>query len=394
MQSDHKNVLVLGTCQMLSGTGRGLFMVTSPAVALAIAPHPALVTLPTGLIVVGAALAAMPTSLFTRRFGRKIGFLCGTVLAAASGISCTAAVLYQNFWLLLLGGFLYGLFSSFSQLYRFAVADAASEAFRPKAISLVLAGGVFAGFAGPNLANWGKGLLANHFFAGAFLFMVGTGLLAAITLLFLNIPNLTKAQREGAQRPLHEIVRQPVFVVAAVSATVAQTVMNFLMTATPVAMIAHGGHSFGSVATVISSHSVSMFAPGFFTGSLVKRFGEIPMIVAGLTLQGACIGVALLSIEVFNFWLAMVLLGLGWNFTYTAATSLMTTAYTPAERNKTQGMMNQIVYTVVAIGSLSSGAFIHFLGWNWVNIGAMPMLLFAVLVTIWHVAAKSKIANA
>ena len=393
MQSDHKNVLVLGTCQMLSGTGRGLFMVTSPAVALAIAPHPALVTLPTGLIVVGAALAAMPTSLFTRRFGRKIGFLCGTVLAAASGISCTAAVLYQNFWLLLLGGFLYGLFSSFSQLYRFAVADAASEAFRPKAISLVLAGGVFAGFAGPNLANWGKGLLANHFFAGAFLFMVGTGLLAAITLLFLNIPNLTKAQREGAQRPLHEIVRQPVFVVAAVSATVAQTVMNFLMTATPVAMIAHGGHSFGSVATVISSHSVSMFAPGFFTGSLVKRFGEIPMIVAGLTLQGACIGVALLSIEVFNFWLAMVLLGLGWNFTYTAATSLMTTAYTPAERNKTQGMMNQIVYTVVAIGSLSSGAFIHFLGWNWVNIGAMPMLLFAVLVTIWHVAAKSKIAN-
>ena len=393
MQSDHKNVLVLGTCQMLSGTGRGLFMVTSPAVALAIAPHPALVTLPTGLIVVGAALAAMPTSLFTRRFGRKIGFLCGTVLAAASGISCTAAVLYQNFWLLLLGGFLYGLFSSFSQLYRFAVADAASEAFRPKAISLVLAGGVFAGFAGPNLANWGKGLLANHFFAGAFLFMVGTGLLAAITLLFLNIPNLTKAQREGAQRPLHEIVRQPVFVVAAVSATVAQTVMNFLMTATPVAMIAHGGHSFGSVATVISSHSVSMFAPGFFTGSLVKRFGEIPIIVAGLTLQGACIGVALLGIEVFNFWLAMVLLGLGWNFTYTAATTLMTTAYTPAERNKTQGMMNQIIYTVVAIGSLSSGAFIHFLGWNWVNIGAMPMLLFTVLVTIWHAAAKSKTAN-
>ncbi len=393
MQSDHKNVLVLGTCQMLSGTGRGLFMVTSPAVALLIAPHPALVTLPTGLIVVGAALAAMPTSLFTRRFGRKTGFLCGTALAAASGLSCTAAVIYGNFLLLALGGFLYGLFSSFSQLYRFAVADAASEAFRPKAISLVLAGGVFAGFAGPNLANWGKGLLASHFFAGAFLFMVGTGLVGAIVLLFLNIPDLTKAQREGAQRPLLEIVKQPVFVVAAVSATVAQTVMNFLMTATPVAMIAHGGHAFGSVATVISSHSVSMFAPGFFTGSLVKRFGEIPMIVAGLTLQGACIAVALLGIEVLHFWLAMVLLGLGWNFTYTAATTLMTTAYTPAERNKTQGMMNQIIYTVVAIGSLSSGAFIHFLGWNWVNIGAMPMLLFTVLVTIWHAAAKSKAAD-
>ncbi|MCY4486139.1 MAG: MFS transporter [Deltaproteobacteria bacterium] len=394
MKTDHRNVLVLGTCQMLSGTGRGLFMVTSPAVALLIAPHPALVTLPTGLIVVGAALAAMPTSLFTRRFGRKTGFLCGTVLASASGLSCTAAVLYQNFWLLLLGGFLYGLFSSFSQLYRFAVADAASTEFRPKAISFVLAGGVFAGFAGPNLANWGKGLLTSHLFAGAFLFMIGTGLLAALVLMFLNIPNLTKAQLEGEQRPLLEIIKQPVFIVAAVSATVAQSVMNFLMTATPVAMIAHGGHAFGSVAAVISSHSVSMFAPGFFTGSLVKRFGEIPMIVTGLALQGACIGVALVDIHVFHFWLAMVLLGVGWNFTYTAATTLMTTAYAPSERNKTQGMMNQIIYTVVAIGSLSSGAVIHFLGWTWVNIGATPMLFLAVLVTIWHVAAKSKAAEA
>ena len=189
-------------------------------------------------------------------------------------------------------------------------------------------------------------------------------------------------------------MKQPVFVVAAVSATVAQSVMNFLMTATPVAMIAHGGHAFGSVATVISSHSVSMFAPGFITGSLVKRFGEIPMIMTGLGLQGACIGVALVDIHVFHFWLAMVLLGVGWNFTYTAATSLMTTAYSPAERNKTQGMMNQIIYSVVAVGSLSSGAFIHFLGWNWVNIGAMPMLLLAVLVTLWHAAAKSKTADA
>lgn len=394
MKTDHKNVLVLGTCQMLSGTGRGIFMVTSPAVALLIAPHRALATLPTGLIVVGAALAAMPTSLFTRRFGRKVGFLCGTALASASGLSCMAAVLYQNFSLLLLGGFLYGLFSSFSQLYRFAVADAASQEFRPKAISFVLAGGVFAGFAGPNLANWGKGLLESHLFAGAFLFMVGTGLLAALALLFLNIPNLTKAQLEGEQRSLLEIVKQPVFIVAAVSATVAQSVMNFLMTATPVAMIVYGGHDFGSVAVVLASHSVSMFAPGFFTGSLVKRYGEIAIIVTGLALQGACIAVALLDLHVFNFWLALVLLGVGWNFTYTAATTLMTTAYTAAERNKTQGMMNQIIYTVVAIGALSSGAFIHFLGWTWVNIGATPMLLLAALVTIWHVTAKPKAAAA
>jgi len=394
MQPDHKNVLVLGTCQMLSGTGRGLFMVTSPAVALGIAPHLALVTLPTALIVIGAALAAMPASLFMRRFSRKSGFLCGTLIAAASGASSTAAVLYENFYLLALGGFLYGLFAGFAQLYRFAVADVASEHFRSKAISLVLAGGVFAGLAGPNLANWGKDLLANHLFAGAFLFMIGTGLLAAIILLFLNIPNLTKAQRDGPQRPLLEIMKQPVFIVAAVSATVAQSVMNFLMTATPVAMISQCGHSFGAVATVISSHTVAMYAPGFFTGSLVKRFGEIKMIATGLTLQATSIGIALSGIAVFDFWLSMVLLGVGWNFTYTAATSLMTSAYTPAERAKTQGMMNQIVYTVVAIGSLSSGAFIHFFGWNWVNVGAMPLLVGAALVTIWYAAVQRKAANA
>ena len=394
MQPDHKNVLVLGTCQMLSGTGRGLFMVTSPAVALGIAPHLALVTLPTALIVIGAALAAMPASLFMRRFGRKTGFMCGTVIAALSGASSAAAVLLENFYLLALGGFLYGLFAGFAQLYRFAVADAASEQFRSKAISLVLAGGVFAGLAGPNLANWGKDLLANHLFAGAFLFMIGTALLAAVILLFLSIPNLTRAQRDGPQRPLSEIMKQPVFITAAVSATIAQSVMNFLMTATPVAMISQCGHSFGSVAIVISSHTVAMYLPGFFTGSLVKRFGEVPMIATGLALQAACIAIALSGIAVVDFWLSMVLLGVGWNFTYTAATSLMTTAYTPAERAKTQGMMNQIVYTVVAIGSLSSGAFIHFFGWNWVNVGAMPLLVIAAAVTIWYAAVQRKSADA
>ena len=394
MQRDHKNVLVLGTCQMLFGTGRGLFIVTAPAVALGIAPHLALATLPSGLIVVGNALAAMPASLFMRRFGRKAGFLCGTLLAGISGAACAAAVILENFWLLALGGLLFGFFAGFAQLYRFAVADAASEQFRAKAISLVLAGGVFAGLAGPNLANWGKDLLANHMFAGAFLFMIATALLAAIILLFLNIPNLTRAQREGPQRTLLEIMKQPVFIAAAVSATVAQCVMNFLMTATPVAMIAQCGHGFGAVAIVISWHSVAMFAPGFITGSLIRRFGENRMIIAGLILEAACIGIALSGIEVMDFWLAMFLLGIGWNFTFTAATSLMTTAYTPAERAKTQGMMNQIVYTVVAIGALSSGALVHFFGWNWVNIGAMPLLLVAAAVMAWYIAVERKTAVA
>lgn len=394
MNRDYRNVSVLGTCQMLFGTGRGLFMVTSPAVALGIAPHPGLATLPTAMVVVGTALAAMPASMVSRKVGRKSGFLIGTVLAAISGASATAAVLVENFWLLALGGLTFGLFAGFAQLYRFAVADGISEQFRARAISLVLAGGVFAGLAGPTLAAWGKGLLENDLYAGGFIFMIGTALLAALVLMFLDIPNLTKKQMEGPQRPLLEIMKQPVFIAAAVSATIAQTVMNFLMTATPIAMIAISGHSFESMSGVIAWHTVAMFAPGFFTGNLIKKFGEVKMIFAGLLLEAGCIGVALSGVEVLDFWLSMFLLGLGWNFTFTASTSLMTTAYTPAERAKTQGMMNQIIYTVVAIGSLSSGAFVYFFGWNWVNIGAIPLLAIAAGVTFWYAASRRKTAEA
>lgn len=394
MKRDHKNVLVLATCQMLFGTGRSLFIVAAPVLALAIAPHLALATLPTALIIVGTALAAMPASLLTRRVGRKAGFMCGTMIGIAGGAACTAAVYLQDFWLLSLGGLLFGFFSAFAQLYRFAVADAASEQFKSKAISLVLAGGVFAGIAGPNLAKVGKDLIENATFAGGFIFAIGTAILAAMVLMFLEIPGLTKEQRDGPQRPLLEIMKQPVFIAAALSATVAQSVMNFLMTATPIAMVSICNHSFNDTADVIAWHTVGMFAPGFFTGHLIRRFGEVSLIMTGLILQALCIAVALSGISVFDFWLSMLLLGVGWNFSFTAATSLLTTAYTPAERAKTQGLMNQIIYTVVAVGALSSGAFVHYFGWDWINIGAAPLLVVAAAVVLWYAAGQRKVATA
>lgn len=400
---DIGNVAVLSTCQMLFGTGRGLFMVTAPAVALlpGFAPHLALATLPAATVVIGTALSAWIASMITRRTGRRVGFLIGTALATMSGVLCFAAVTHMNFWLLALGGLVFGFFAGFAQLYRFAAADGISEKYRSVAISLVLAGGVFAGFAGAGLAVWGEDMVPADWysgdvrkFGGTFLFLVGTALVAALALIFLRIPNLTKAQMEGPQRPMWEIMKQPVFIAAAVSATVAQSVMNFLMTATPVAMISICGHSFGATANVIAWHTFAMFAPGVFTGLLIRKFGEVTIIMVGLLLEAACIGIALSGIEVFDFWLSMFLLGVGWNFTFTAATSLMTTAYTPAERAKTQGMMNQIIYTVVACGALSSGAFIHFFGWNWVNIGAMPLLVIAAAVTFWYVMGQKKAAAA
>ena len=389
---------------MLFGTGRGLFMVTAPAVALlpGFAPHLALATLPAATVVIGNALAAWIASMITRRTGRRVGFLIGTGLATVSAVMCFAAVIFANFWLLSIGGLVFGFFAGFAQLYRFAAADGITERYRSIAISLVLAGGVFSGFAGAGLAIWGENMVPRDWYAGdvdrfggTFLFLVGTALVAAITLIFLRIPNLTKAQLEGEQRSMLEIMKQPVFIAAAVSATVAQCVMNFLMTATPIAMISICGHSFGATAGVIAWHTFAMFAPGVFTGFLVRKFGAVTIILIGLLLEAACIGVALSGVKVIDFWLSMFLLGIGWNFTFTAATSLMTTAYTPAERAKTQGMMNQIIYTVVACGALSSGAFIHFFGWDWVNIGAIPLLLIAVAVTLWYVASKKQttIAN-
>ena len=382
---------------MLFGTGRGLFMVTAPAVALlpGFAPHLALATLPAATVVIGNALAAWIASMITRSTGRRVGFLIGTGLATVSAVMCFAAVIFANFWLLSIGGLVFGFFAGFAQLYRFAAADGITERYRSIAISLVLAGGVFSGFAGAGLAIWGENMVPRDWYAGdvgrfggTFLFLLGTAIVAAFTLIFLRIPNLTKAQLEGEQRPMLEIMKQPVFIAAAVSATVAQCVMNFLMTATPIAMISICGHSFGATAGVIAWHTFAMFAPGVFTGFLVRKFGAVAMILIGLLLEAACIGVALSGVKVIDFWLSMFLLGIGWNFTFTAATSLMTTAYTPAERAKTQGMMNQIIYTVVACGALSSGAFIHFFGWNWVNIGAIPLLFIAVSVTLWYVARK------
>jgi len=186
-----------------------------------------------------------------------------------------------------------------------------------------------------------------------------------------------------------EIMKQPVFLVAATAAMISQGVMNFLMTATPIAM-AHAHHQFADTALVIEWHIFGMFAPGFVTGHLISKFGETKMIISGLTLQFVCVGVALLGIEVAHFWLSMLLLGIGWNFAFTAGTSLMTTAYTVSERAKTQGAMNFLIYGFVSVLSLSSGALVHFFGWNVVNIGAIPFLVLAVGVTLWYAISRNR----
>lgn len=383
MDRDRKNVIVLAICQTLFGTGRSLLIATAPVIAYGIAEHKELATLPHSMVIVGTAISTFPASLLMRRIGRRAGFVLGTLIGAIGGVISALGIMRGDFWLFSLGTLCFGFFAGFGQFYRFAAADAAKPEFKSKAISLVLAGGVVAGILGPELAKVGKDMFASLPFVGAYVLLCATMLISAAILYFLDIPGLTKAERAKSGRPILSILSQPAVMVAVLSSTIAQGVMNLLMTATPIAML-HDAHEFDSIALVIEWHVVGMFAPGFITGMLINRFGELRMIAAGLLLELACVGIALSGTGVFEFWLAMLLLGVGWNFAFTAGTTLLTTAYTPAERAKTEGTMNLVVYGFVATLSLSSGALVHYFGWTWTNLGALPLLAIAAAATGWY----------
>ena len=387
-----RNVFVLATCQMLFGSSRTLLIATTPIIALGMG-YKALATMPAALVIVGTAMATMPASMFMRVTGRRLGFMIGAGIGAVSGAMVLVAIVNAWFWMLCLAALTYGVFAAFGQYYRFAAADTAPQEFKSKAISLVLTGGVVAAFVGPYLAASGENLLATGAFMGSYVFLIGLMVLIALVLSFLDIPNLTASERAAAQRSLTRIMLQPVFIAATLAATMGQGVMNLLMTAIPIAMV-EADFQFADTAFVISWHSFGMFAPGFVTGSLIKRFGEVRVILTGVALQLLCIGVALSGEGVVEFWLSMLLLGVGWNFAFTGGTSLLTTSYTPAERNKTQGAMSFINYGFVAVVSLSSGALLHYFGWEWVNLSSIPLLAIAVVATSWFVLSRPPAAPA
>ena len=386
-----RNVFILATCQMLFGSSRLLLIATTSVIAWGMG-HKALATMPAALVIVGTAMATMPASMLMRVTGRRLGFMIGACIGALSGVMVLLAIVRNNFWLLCAATLTYGVYAAFGQYYRFAAADTAPQDFRSKAISLVLTGGVVAAFVGPYLAKSGQNLVTAEFM-GSYLFLIGLTVLTALVLIFLDIPNLTPGERAAAQRPLSRIMMQPVFIAATLAATMGQGVMNLLMTAIPIAML-EADFQFTDTAFVISWHSFGMFGPGFVTGSLIKRFGEVRIILTGVVLQIVCIGVALSGEGVMEFWLAMLLLGVGWNFAFTGGTSLLTTAHNPAERAKTQGAMSVINYAFVAVVSLSSGALLHFFGWEWVNLSSIPLLVVAALAILWFALSRGSVAAA
>jgi MFS family permease len=391
MRTSYRDIVLLACCQALLLINNSGLIAMNGLVGYALVQNKAFATLGATTFVLGSAFAAMPAALWMAKVGRRRGFMTGSAIAVAGAATCALALWLGSFALFCFGTAVIGIYTAFGLQYRFAAAEVAAPEFRAKAISLVLAGGIAGGFLGPQASVWAKDLLGVPFL-GSFLVLSAFALVALGVQSQVRVPPPTMEETRGGGRPLAQIVRQPVFIVAALSAALGYGIMNLLMTATPLAM-SFCSHPFSAAAFVIEWHVVGMYAPGFFTGSLIRRFGVLKVIAAGIVLMGACVAVALSGIALWQFWAALVLLGVGWNFMYIGGTTLLIDAYTPPEKAKTQGMNDVIVFTVMSVSSFSSGALISAAGWDRMNLGALPLLAVVASAVLWLTALRHRNAR-
>jgi MFS family permease len=381
-----RNAMVLAVAQALAGGNNTVIVSTASIVGAVLAPDKGLATLPITAMVIGMWFGTLPVGWLARRFGRRFALQTGSVFGILSGLISYSAVMHGQFWLLLIGTFCGGLYAAAHQSYRFAAADTASEAFRPKVVSWVLAGGVFAAVIGPQLVIFTKDLLSPHMFAASYLGQSACALLAAIVLMFVKIPPLPATRVENA-RPLAEIVRAPRFIVAVACGMASYAMMNMVMTSAPLAMVGCG-HSVTDATLGIQWHVLAMYAPSFITGGLIARFGveRITGIGLGLIALTAVVGIA--GITVAHFWSALVLLGVGWNLAFIGATTMVTQCHRPHERNKVQAFNDFLIFGSMAVASFSSGQLLEYLGWQAINEVIFPTILVAGAMLAWLAMRK------
>lgn len=382
MTAEKKNVALLCATQALLFTNNTILIAINGLAGYALASDKSLATLPITFYVIGAALTTLPISHLMRRIGRVNGFSIGTLIGILGALICGFAVYSHNFWLLCAGTLVMGIYNASGQYYRFAAADAAGADFKSKAISLVMAGGLVGGVLGPQTSKLTKDLLPAEFL-GSYLALIGFCVIALALQRMMSIPGLTAAEQKEQGRPIREIARQPAFLVAVLSATVGYGVMSLLMSATPLAMKSCQ-HAFSDTAFVIQWHVIAMFAPSFVTGSLIKRFGVRAILFTGVLLSLGCVAIALQGIEVMHFWVALMLVGVGWNFLYIGGTTLLTETHTPSERAKVQGANDMAVFITMAISSASSGWLFSVRGWEVMNYGAVPFLVITGAAILFY----------
>ncbi|MDP3715623.1 MAG: MFS transporter, partial [Burkholderiales bacterium] len=353
--------------QALLFTNNTILISVNGLAGFALAEDKSLATLPVTAYVVGAALSTVLVSQLLRRIGRVNGFSAGTLVGILGALICGYAIYSHSFWMLCAGTLVMGIYNASGQYYRFAAADVASANFKSKAISLVMAGGLVGGVLGPQTSTMTKDFFGTEFLA-TYLALTGFCMVALVLQRMMDIPRLTGAEQKDQGRPLLIIARQPAFIVAVLSGMVGYGVMNLLMTATPLAMRSCE-HPFSDAAFVIQWHVVAMFAPSFFTGSLIKRFGVRSILFTGVLLSLACVAIALSGVEVLHFWAALVLIGIGWNFMYLGGTTLLTETHAPSEKAKVQGANDMAIFITMAISSASSGWLFSARGWEIMNYG-------------------------
>jgi MFS family permease len=386
----NKNLWLLSFAQGLFLTNNVVFIAINGLVGLSLAPYGWMATLPVMAYVVGGALATPLVSRSQQRYGRKTSFLIGLAVALLSALLCFYAAWIKSFWLLVLATVVGGYYNANAQLYRFAAAELAGTSFKEKAVSLVLAGGLIGAVAGPNLAAWTRTSFSTPF-AGAYLALAVVAILGLVVMALIDFPPHQSVAKSSGGRPLAQIMRQPVFIVAALGSALGYGVMNLLMAATPLAM-QQCGLPFSDAALVLEWHVIGMFAPGFFTGHLIKRFTALRVMGVGVILNALCIAIALSGVELHQFLIALFLLGVGWNFLFTGATTLALDAYTPQEKDKAQGALNFCVFAVLALSSFASGVLVTTQGWTLLNWGSLLPVALTGAALLWLKGKQARVA--
>ena len=384
------NVRRLAVAQALTGANAAVVFATGSIDGATLAPSMSLATLPLSIYMLGLAAGTLPTGMISQAYGRRAAFIAGTACGALCGLLAAIAILQSSFALFCFATFLGGVYGAVSQSYRFAATDSASAAYRPKAISWVMAGGVFAGVLGPQLVQWTMDLWPPYLFAVSFLVQAVVALIAMAVLAGVNAPKPVAAQITGG-RPLTEIIKQPRFIAAVICGAVSYTGMNFLMTSAPLAMkfcgLSLSDSNFG-----IQWHIVAMFGPSFFTGHLIARFGAAKVAAVGLILEAIAAVIGLSGITAMHFWAGLFVVGVGWNFSFVGASALIVETHGPQEGKKVQAFNDFIVFGLVAIGSFSSGQLLASHGWSMVNIVVFPAVALALTSLVLAALTQRRVA--
>lgn len=377
------NIARLTVAQALAGANSVVVYATGAIVGDLLAPDKALATLPISIFVVGMAACILPAGAVARRHGRRAAFLAGTVCGVLVGLLAALAVVLGSFPLFCLATFFGGAYAAVVLSFRFAAADGVSPARRARALSLVMGGGVVAGVVGPQLVTHTMYLWPAHMFAATFLVQAAVAALSALVLLGVRLPMPTAAQ-VAQGRPLGMIARQPRFIIAVVCGAVSYMLMNFLMTAAPLAMILCG-HSQENANLGVQWHVIAMYAPSFVTGRLISRFGAGRIVAAGLLLTGLSIAIGLAGLDVANFWLTLVLLGVGWNFGFLGASALVLECHRPEEKTRVQSLNDFIIFGIMAVGSFASGGLLALYDWMtvlWVSLIPLALAVAALAASV------------